>query len=129
MQEAYQEHNILQLEGKMYKEYLRERENAELVEFDSGFMVLKLLPDALYIQDIYVKPEARQGGVGRMMLMHAEALAKELGKSAILGSCSPLAHGSTVSMKSMFACGFELKSCEQDMIYLIKPLSKETSNG
>lgn len=109
----------------MYKEYLKERENAELVEFPHGFIVLKILPDSIYLQDIYVKPEFRKLGVGREMLTHVEQVAVAAGKKSILGSCSPAANGATGSMKSMFACGFELLSCEKDMIYLTKDLSQK----
>lgn len=115
----------------MYKDYLWEREQAEIVEFESGFMVLKVLPDMLYIQDIYVKPDFRKKGVGKMMLMHAEEVAREIGKTMILGTCCPIAAGSTTSMKSMLATGFELKSCDTNLIYLVKKLEpiQENLNG
>lgn len=115
----------------MYKDYLWEREQAEIVEFDSGFMVLKVLPEMLYIQDIYVKPAHRQKGVGKMMLMHAENMAREIGKTMILGTCCPIATGATTSMKSMLASGFELKSCDANLIYLVKKIEpiQENLNG
>ena len=104
----------------MYVEYLKEREGAEVLELPEGFAVIKQLPDCLYLQDIYVKPEFRKTGIGRSMLEVVEQSAKNLGYSKVLGSCSPLASGSTGSLKAMLACGFELSSCEKDLIFLVK---------
>lgn len=116
--------------GDMYKAYIADGEAAEVVEFDFGFLVLKNVENMLYIETIYVAPEERENGRGREMLAFAERRAIEAGKIGILGSCSPGRKGSTISMKSMFACGFELSGCEKDMIYLVKLLEpKGVYNG
>ena len=106
----------------MWKSYLKERENAEVIELEHGFAIIRPMADALYLQDIYVIPEQRQTGYGRKLLEVAEVRAKELGYSKILGSCSPGASGSTVSLKAILACGFELHSSDKDIIYLVKEI-------
>lgn len=124
MQELCQWGNMSKF-GDMYKTYCRDREGIEVIEFDYGFMLLKSLPNMLYIQDIFVLPEYRTAGKGREMLEYTEQRAICEGKSAILGSCSPAGDGSTISMKAMLACGFRLSSCEKDMIYLVKELAQK----
>lgn len=106
--------------GDMYKSYIADGEKAEVIEFSFGFLVLKTEADFLYIETIYVAPEYRESGKGREMLAAVEQRAISENKLGILGSCSPGRKGSTISMKSMLACGFELHSCDKDIIYLIK---------
>lgn len=108
--------------GDMYKAYIRDGEAAEVVEFDSGFLVLKRDAGYLYIETIYVAPEARQQGAGRRFLEHAESMARQEGLRGIIGSCDPERAGATVSMKSMLGTGFELLRCDRDIIYLVKYL-------
>lgn len=109
----------------MYKDYIKERENAELIEFEHGFVVLKILPDSIYLQDMYVMPEFRRKQIGTKMLQQVEQIATAAGKKELLTSCSPPALGSTGSLKAILASGFELLSCEKDMIYLNKILSQK----
>lgn len=106
----------------MWKSYLKEREGSEVLELEHGFAVIRQLNDCLYLQDIYVKPEHRGTGYGRKILEIVEATAKEMGYKFVLGSCSPKAEGSTVSLKAILACGFELYDCDRDIIYLKKAL-------
>lgn len=108
--------------GDMYKDYISAGEGAEVVEFDFGFLVLKNVNNLLYIETIYVAPEFRKQNKGSEMLDYAEKRAKNEQKVGILGSCCPSRKGATVSMKSMFARGFEIESASQDVIYLIKPI-------
>jgi GNAT superfamily N-acetyltransferase len=109
----------------MYAKYLLDGEGAEVCTFEHGFMILKTMQNLLYIETIYVAPEMRKSGYGRQMLQMVEQRAIREQRSGILGSCSPNREGSTVSMKAMFACGFNLHSCDKDIIYLLKPLGQK----
>lgn len=108
--------------GDMYKQYIKDGEQAEVVEFEYGFLVLKYEGPYLYIETIYVAPEVRKTGYGREMLEYAEERVLSEGLMGVLGSCSPGRKGATISMKSMLACGFELLSSDKDIIYLVKYL-------
>lgn len=108
--------------ASMYSDYLKERENAEILQLEHGFAVVRQLPDCLYLQDIYVVPEKRKSGYGKHILEIVQQTAKDMGYSKILGSCSPSANGSTVSLKAILACGFMLQSSEKDIIYLVKEI-------
>lgn len=108
--------------AQMYKDYLKERENLDILETDYGFATVRQMDDCLYLQDIYVKPEFRKQGKGREMLAVVEDAAREMGFSKVLGSCSPPAAGSDTSLRIILACGFKLLSCDKDIIYLVKDL-------
>ncbi len=106
----------------MWKAYIKEREGAEILELEHGFAIVRPLQDCLYLQDIYVVPEMRKTGYGRQILEIVEETATKMGFDKVLGSCSPGAAGSTVSIKAILACGFELESSDKDIIYLVKKL-------
>lgn len=108
--------------GQMYAAYLKERENLDILETEFGFAIVREMPDCLYLQDIYVKPEFRKQGKGREMLLVVEDAAKEMGFKKVLGSCCPPAAGSDASLRAILACGFTLLSCDKDIIYLVKEL-------
>lgn len=113
--------------GEHYKQYIADGEGAEVVEFDFGFLVLKYEANLLYIETIFVAPEERKSGRGKEMLAFVESRAAKEGLGGVLGSCSPARKGSTISMQAMFACGFELHSCDKDIIYLIKRLKPKSA--
>lgn len=103
-----------------YANYIKERENYEIVENENGFATFAQVGDSVYLRDIYIVPEKRKTGAGKQFLQHVESWAKEKGISKILGTVCPSANGSTVSMKAILAVGFELMSSEKDMVYFIK---------
>lgn len=107
----------------MYWEYIKERENCEIIERPWGFAVIQFLDEfTVYLKDIYIKPENRRAGRATELLDEVENIAKSSGFTRVLGSCSPAAKGSTESLKAILASGFKLQSCDKDIIYLIKEL-------
>jgi len=111
--------------GDMYAKYLQDGEGAEVCTFEHGFIILKTMQNLLYIETIYVAPEMRKTGYGRKMLEEIEQRAISEQRTGVLGSCSPNREGSTISLKAMLACGFNLHSCDKDIIYLLKPLGQK----
>jgi GNAT superfamily N-acetyltransferase len=107
----------------VWTEYIKEREGAEVLSFDFGFAVVKHEEGfCLYLQDVYIKPEFRKQGYGRKIVEIVEASARSLGLKKIVTSCCPTAIGSTDSILAILACGFQLQSCADDIIYLDKEL-------
>lgn len=106
----------------MYKDYLWEREGAQVVEVDGGFAVFKDLGSGVYLQDIYVEPSQRQSGLGRQLLEAVETETRRRGYTTLLGSCDVSANGATVSAKAILATGFQISSVQGNMIYFKKDL-------
>lgn len=104
----------------MYKDYIKERENLHTIEVEHGFAIYSVQPDCVYLQDIYVKPEYRKNGIATELLRQVEVLTKAHNLRHILGSCDPVANGSTASLKAILAAGFKLSHCHNNMIYLVK---------
>lgn len=46
----------------LYKEYIKERENKEIIVIDQGFVTFEIVKPYIYLCDMYVRKEDRQLG-------------------------------------------------------------------
>ena len=51
----------------LYAEYIKGRENKEIIEDSLGFATYQITGNECYIVDIYVRPEARMLGRGSIL--------------------------------------------------------------
>ena len=107
----------------LYRDYLLERENVELIYDEDSFVTYKLYDDYMYVIDIYVKPESRRRGksfdIGRMM----DDKAISLGYDKIMGSVCMSTNGWKISLEGLIKFGYSVDSVKNDMIYLLKDLN------
>ena len=61
----------------LYAEYIEEREDAKLYHDEDGFFTYKLLNDAFFVKDLYVRKEKRREGIGNKYAKKIEELAKK----------------------------------------------------
>lgn len=106
----------------LYAQYLRERENAEVLEYDWGFAVYKMAPDHVYLQDIYIVPAERNADRGQELMQEVAAIARTKGIKTMFGSICPSAKNSAKMERIMLHLGFELDSCGHDIIYYKKSI-------
>lgn len=108
----------------MYKHYLKEREDADILETETGFVIYKTLPQdkAVYIQDIYVHPEHRKHGVATELANIVCRKAKSEGLTKCYGSIDPVAKNSTASMWVLLAYGMQLSHLHNNLIYMVKSI-------
>lgn len=108
----------------LYKSYLKERENAEVLARSNGFIVYKHLPEsrATYITEVYVQPEARRTGLASELANIVTEIARSQGHTKLIGSVSPSASDSTGSLWLLLKYGFKLQSSADDIIYMSKEI-------
>jgi GNAT superfamily N-acetyltransferase len=106
----------------LYAQYMRERENAEVLEYPWGFAIYKVAPDHVYLQDIYVVPQERDNNRGQDLMEEVAAIARSKGIKTMFGSIVPSAKGSARMEHVMLHLGFELDSAASDIIYYRKKL-------
>jgi GNAT superfamily N-acetyltransferase len=107
----------------MYLDYVKERTGKEYYETAYGFVIYSwYLTDAIYIEELYIKPDARLSGNGTKMVDAVCDLARAAGKKYLVGSVCPEAGDSTGSLKALLAYKMRLWKCEPGLIYLIKDL-------
>jgi hypothetical protein len=106
----------------MYAEYLKEREDKNVLENEHGFVVFKYFDEFTYIIDIFVKPEMRKTHVARDLANEVCAISRAMGKKQILGSVDVRANGATESLKVLLAYGMRVDSVDGQVIYFKKDL-------
>lgn len=105
-----------------FAEYIKERQNKEIVEDENGFATYYFVGPDCYIEDIYVIPEKRKTGICFMYADKIAKIARDKNCLNLIGSVKPSANGSTVSLKVLLAYGFRLHSANEDFIWFKKKL-------
>lgn len=106
----------------MYWQYVKERLDLEVLETPEGFALFKVLPEGVYIAEVYVTPEYRKAGIGRFFVNTIAENAKKLGHTKLITSCVPSGKTSDDALRAILAVGFKLINCEKDIIYLAKDI-------
>ena len=112
----------------MYFDYLKEREpGVHVVQKEHGFAMFTVVTfkeaKAVYIQDIYVKPEYRNSNLASNISEEIQAWAKSEGINTMVGSVVPSTEGSHASLKVLLAHGMTLDSAGQDIIWFYKEIT------
>lgn len=107
----------------LYKDYIKEREDKDIVESDNGFATFKMFENKeCYLQDLYVVPSHRQSGLATEMADQIVEIAKENGCDTLIGSvCSTDKHA-TRNMKIFLAYGMQIYKTVGTIIFLKKKI-------
>jgi len=107
----------------LFAQYLKERENKEIIENDFGFVTYYFLSSGdCYIEDVYIVPEKRRSGLASEFGKAIELIAREKNSKRIFGSVDQNANNKTESMKFLISYGFLLSHNSGNTIYLTKEL-------
>jgi len=109
----------------MYLDYIRERQPGKyVIQEEHGFCVYSFTDDdtAVYIEEIYVKPEFRKSGLSHSLRSQVEEIARQKGCITLLGTVVPSCRGATTSIKVLLGNGLKLLSAENDLIWFFKEL-------
>lgn len=108
----------------LYAQYIKEREQKDIIETDKGFATYKVYPNGeCYLQDIYVIPEARRSRVAYDLADQVVEIAKEKKCHTLVGSVCTDAINPTASMKFVLNYnGMKFHSVKGNMIFFTKDL-------
>lgn len=110
----------------MHSEYIRERLGDEVLEYDEGFATYRFLDDfgvkAVYIVDIFVRPDFRKTRMASAMADEIVEKAKSVGCTRLIGTVSPASNNSTDSLKVLLGYGMELYQCDKNAIIFKKEI-------
>jgi GNAT superfamily N-acetyltransferase len=106
----------------MYGQYIKEREDFDILEDDYGFATYKIINNECYLRDIFVIKQFRQHNHATKLADTVSKIAKDAGCLRLLGTVAPSASGSSLSMKLLLDYGMRLKSSSNDFIVLEKDL-------
>lgn len=108
---------------EMYRDYLREREGADLIWNEKGWAAFRVIGPECYISEIYVKPEFRRQSVASKLADEITEMAKEVGCTHLTGTVCPQAEGADDSLKALQGYGMRLYSSSEEKIVFIKEIN------
>jgi len=109
----------------LYAEYIKERENKDLIEKDYGFCTYEILGQYVYLADVYVSKDERQKGLCKDLVEEVVRIGKENGCKHILTSFCLKATNWEISKKVIKQCGFKFhrKDKVNKIIYTIMEIN------
>jgi len=112
--------DIINMKKSFYGEYIKERENADIIENEYGFASYSFLDKMCYITDVYVIPEKRQSRIASDMCDEICVVAKERGCGKVVTSVDPKTFGATESIKAIVNYGFKVFLTDGTLIWFEK---------
>lgn len=110
----------------LYAQYIKEREDKEVIESDEGFATYKIFSNGeCYLQDLYVIPEKRKSGLAIEMTNKVVEIAKEHGCHTLVGSVCSEDKSATKNMKIFLTYGMQIHKIIGNMIFLNKKIGVE----
>lgn len=103
--------------------YKKERENAFIIEDETGFATAIEYGDYFYIDEIFVRKGFRKQNFAATYADKLVELGLSLGYEKILGSVDVNANGATTSLKVLLAYGMRLHSTNGSIIYFEKDIT------
>ena len=100
----------------LWARYYEEFNGTEVIETEWGFIAFSYLEFAVFISEIYVVPEMRDGGLGNRLLEEVTELGRKAGKASLLSNVRIGTNVSAEAMKAHLAVGFIPISAEPDKI-------------
>lgn len=104
----------------LYAEYIKEVYGKNMIETDELFIIWTINGEILYLEDMYIKPELRNKGLGQNALAWIISVARENGCKEILISLMESCKFKNENMQIYLHVGFELHSFKDQIIYLKK---------
>jgi hypothetical protein len=107
----------------LYAQYIKEREDREIIVLEHGFATYKKLnPETYYLVDMFVEKVYRRTNIAWDLNNIICDIAKKDGALNIITSICTDAAGVTESMAVILAGGFKYSSTSGNMLYFIKYL-------
>jgi len=104
----------------VYAQYIKERENQDIIQSEAGFLTYKIVNADCYLADLFILPEYRKTGAARGLFSQLIQIAKAAFCTRILTNIYPSTNGATTSIKTALALGGELLAAEQNLITLVR---------
>lgn len=102
----------------MWKDYIKERENLEVLENETGFLTYEINHDICFMSDIYIKPEYRGTRAAFKLYKQVEEIAVSHGCTTIRGQVDISLPGWEKSLSYMNRLGFREFHIDNYLTYL-----------
>jgi predicted GNAT family acetyltransferase len=109
--------------SSLYAQYLKEREDKEILENEFGFVTYKFLnATECYIHDIFVIPEMRESGLAMQMKQDVIDIAKSKGCQTLIGSVCTSDSSASRNLKILLNDKWQIHATNGNMIFVNKSI-------
>lgn len=110
--------------ASLYAQYIKERDDKDIVEYDNGFATYKIYDNGeCYLEDIYVTPDQRKTGLAVKLTDEVVQIAKEKNCKLLVGSVCVDDKNATKNMKIFLTYGMQIYKNMGTLIFLKKDIS------
>lgn len=106
----------------LYAQYIKEREDFDIIESDKGFATYKINPPEVYLRDLYVKPDYRQSDCAARLATEVASIALDQGCTIMTGSVMLGTKGADDNTKWLLQWGFKMRSANSNFLIFEKGL-------
>lgn len=108
----------------LYAQYLKEREDCEVLENEFGFLAYRITPGhGCFIRDFFTVPEERGKGHGKALWAELQMLAQKHDCTDFVAQVDTRTKTANESLNIILAHGFRVVSAEENRIFLFKEAS------
>lgn len=93
--------------NSLYEQYIKERENLDVIKTDRGFVIYRMKFPNCLINDIFIKKEFRQDGHASFLANQVFEICKGAGIKTVYCQTDERANGHEVSRVAIENFGFE----------------------
>lgn len=105
-----------------YVEYRREKDDAEVIHTEEGFIAFQVVGDRCHIGEMYVARDKRRMGAGKRLEARAIGIARSLGANKISGRVAKGERRSGETLIIAFANGYRIEREDETQIIIVKEI-------
>ena len=102
----------------LYAQYLKERQEAEILENENGFIIYKINQDECFIIDMFIRPEIRGLGQGNDLVRHLKQIAIANGCKAITANIHLADKNANKTLLAGLHAGFKVIRAENNILLI-----------
>ena len=106
----------------LYAEYLKEVYDKNVIESDDFLVIYSTKDQVLYLEDLYIKPDKRDQGLGQQVLNSIMQIAKENFCKTLLTSVTMNCKYKDENLSKYLHVGFQISNFCESIVYLKKDL-------
>lgn len=106
----------------LFKRYLLERENKQVIQNETGFIIYKLFEKECFIADMFILPENRSSQALSLFINELSGIAKKHGCVCLTANIHVADSANQKTLRAAFKMGFTIFAANNNIIMISKDL-------
>ncbi len=106
----------------MFEAYVKERQNADCMKYENGFLFYRIQGEEFYIVDLFIEKSHRKSGLLETIISDASAKAIDNKCKFLSGNIYLNDTGCNRTMAAALKVGFKIMRAENNILLIVKEL-------